>query len=926
MRHHVIFTAVVAASISLVAAGATECPSDVDGDGLVGINDMLQVLGDWGCGACPDSDIDNDGLVGINDFLLVLADWGCEVDQGTVTTLSGTVTNLWTGDPISGTSVTVGEAKVVTDAFGDYAGDFPVGIYDVVFEREYFLSQTVPIELFPDVPAILNAQLEPVAAVIVNVIAPDDAEPDGVVDVLADVVVLDGSTIQSYAWTQTDGVAAAIAGADTDTATLSLGTRLDYKQQLFQVLAEPPIGPDQLPPNVPPPVGEFPAGLQNRFEIAAPNPFTLEEAGLIGLMVDVTTTSGEYSGEGEVNTHIPWKRAGGIRNVPIEVPVLLHGKDQLTYDWTLTTPQNSTATLIDAAMQNPDFTPDWPGLYEATVTDIDAGDAVTLQIYAGNWRGVIMGQDADGRPIADSSCTGCHVNLGHDEFTPWAQTGHAEIFTNNLNTSPYYGPQCFACHSVGYEPGAANNGFDDAFDYQDFLDSGLIGNPGDNWTTMLDQFPLSAQLANAQCENCHGPQWGLPGVNTLAHGPVNPQGAPRVSIAATVCATCHGEPLRHARYQQWQLSAHANYELAIDEGDSGSCSRCHTGNGFLAWLPILLGDEPGDPTDNITVTWTSDEVHPQTCVTCHDPHSIGTVSGIPNNATVRISGDTPPLIAGFTAFDVGRGAICMTCHNSRRGLRNDATFDDYYGSSEAARAPHGSAQADVVMGENAYLVAVGIPGNHSTVGDSCATCHMEATPPPDDLSYNQSGTNHTFFASTEICGNCHGPSINADAIQSTTHILLDVLQDLVEAGLVDLIAQETDLGNIVDLNGDRQITDAAEIVEIVFGESRGRQAMTLTFTDATTLGPYRLSDVDVLDDSFVLLGQLYDFADPNLIKAGWNWGLIHNDGSGGIHNPSYAFGALTAGIEVLDPAAALAAPWWLNSTNIGQVASRTQEN
>ncbi len=27
-------------------------------------------------------------------------------------------------------------------------------------------------------------------------------------------------------------------------------------------------------------------------------------------------------------------------------------------------------------------------------------------------------------------------------------------------------------------------------------------------------------------------------------------------------------------------------------------------------------------------------------------------------------------------------AICMTCHNSRRGLRNDATFDDYYGTSD----------------------------------------------------------------------------------------------------------------------------------------------------------------------------------------------------------------------------------------------------
>jgi hypothetical protein len=260
----------------------------------------------------------------------------------------------------------------------------------------------------------------------------------------------------------------------------------------------------------------------------------------------------------------------------------------------------------------------------------------------------------------------------------------------------------------------------------------------------------------------------------------------------------------------------------------------------------------------------------------------------------------------------------MTCHNSRRGLRNDSTFDDYYGTSEAARAPHGSAQTDVVMGENAYLVEVGIRGNHSLVSDSCTNCHMEATPPPDDLSYNSGGTNHTFYARTDICGNCHGPSINAEVIQATTHILLEDLQDLVEQGLYDLIAEQIGLGYIIDLNGETQITDPADILEIVFGEYRGRQSMTITFVGDVTMGPYRMSDVDVLQpndpDPPIVLGQLYDFADPLLIKAGWNYGLIHNDGSGGIHNPSYAFGVLVAGIEALAPpgVAAIERPWWVD--------------
>jgi hypothetical protein len=54
---------------------------DVDGDGEVGIEDLLIVLGTWGpCPPpCPPScaaDIDGDCAVGITDFLLVLGNWG----------------------------------------------------------------------------------------------------------------------------------------------------------------------------------------------------------------------------------------------------------------------------------------------------------------------------------------------------------------------------------------------------------------------------------------------------------------------------------------------------------------------------------------------------------------------------------------------------------------------------------------------------------------------------------------------------------------------------------------------------------------------------------------------------------------------------------------------------------------------------------
>ena len=57
------------------------CPvGDLDGDGLVTINDMLILLEEWGeCAEpCPPScaaDLDADCIVGITDFLLLLSNW-----------------------------------------------------------------------------------------------------------------------------------------------------------------------------------------------------------------------------------------------------------------------------------------------------------------------------------------------------------------------------------------------------------------------------------------------------------------------------------------------------------------------------------------------------------------------------------------------------------------------------------------------------------------------------------------------------------------------------------------------------------------------------------------------------------------------------------------------------------------------------------
>ncbi|MCH7849408.1 MAG: hypothetical protein IIB53_13720, partial [Planctomycetes bacterium] len=56
-----------------------DCPWDLDGDAVVGVPDLLSLLGSWGpCppkGDCP-ADFDNTGDVGVKDLLILLGNWG----------------------------------------------------------------------------------------------------------------------------------------------------------------------------------------------------------------------------------------------------------------------------------------------------------------------------------------------------------------------------------------------------------------------------------------------------------------------------------------------------------------------------------------------------------------------------------------------------------------------------------------------------------------------------------------------------------------------------------------------------------------------------------------------------------------------------------------------------------------------------------
>lgn len=224
-----------------------------------------------------------------------------------------------------------------------------------------------------------------------------------------------------------------------------------------------------------------------------------------------------------------------------------------------------------------------------------------------------------------------------------------------------------------------------------------------------------------------------------ARGPTGPAGTAE-------CMQCHTDAWDAADFllpiqTEFAESKHNTGETYVRRGsvNSPACSGCHTNEGYQ--IRIATG-QPAPVSQSSRIG----------CFTCHAPHTS-------KNFALRKTGATE-LFRGGT-YDKGTSNTCVMCHQS---LNPSPDF----GSTNAITSPywggHHGPQANILAGSGAYVFpgatyGTAHPHNGTGVAAGCVHCHMGPTA-SDGLagghSYKMVFEYHgTERANSKPCVACH---------------------------------------------------------------------------------------------------------------------------------------------------------------------------
>jgi hypothetical protein len=520
-----------------------------------------------------------------------------------------------------------------------------------------------------------------------------------------------------------------------------------------------------------------------------------------------------------------------------------------SYTWTfLTKPLGSNAAFTYSARQDTTwFIADSGGQYIVQVA-INGGASSKDTLFASTYVG------------ATASIPGCSAGCHSANYSGWQTTLHATVFKNgvtgNLENSSdpsglnrgTYGPSCTKCHTTGWEPNVNNGNFgylahqgSPAWDT-----SWYKGLPGSYYITK-DTLGIWNKLTAAQqavgnigCESCHGPGGDH---NTEGHyGDVTKISK---SLDAGVCNQCHDSPTHHNIGGNFNASNHATLKVTSAEASNSCAWPCHNGSAFVddtwrhAWSQKPLR------TDTLAVDPKFVSI---SCASCHDPHSTAN----PNQLRY-VTVDS--LYNGYKVTTGGKGQLCMNCHRARGKVASSVTSVAPKYGYNGRFGGHHSVQADMLFGQNGYNYGKVLDTSsiHLKVTlNTCVTCHMQDRNGQPNHGFSMDSAGVKDFVG--ICNECHS-EVKSSFDQKMAS------KDYDGNGKIESFA--TEYNNLL-----------AKLIAKLPHDATG--AVISAATDSTKI-----------------LNR------PDLVQGIWNYNLLIEDRSNGVHNPAYAIALLQASIAAI---------------------------
>ncbi len=233
---------------------------------------------------------------------------------------------------------------------------------------------------------------------------------------------------------------------------------------------------------------------------------------------------------------------------------------------------------------------------------------------------------------------------------------------------------------------------------------------------------------------------------------------------------------------------------------------------------------------------------PFECATCHGLHETFDESfGEDADYALRLTDAVTAMFDETVTLDIDASSnLCVVCHQSRRGT---GYYDDGSGTTvtftSSHTGPHHGPQSNILLGNNGSAAGTAFSAH---VGAGCVGCHMIET--EGDEADVAGG--HTFWPAVESCVECHSSATDFDVFGGQT----DIAEKLDALGL--LLLGEGILHWEYDEDG---------------------------------------------DSSLHVVPGTYDRA---VFNAFWDYDIVLEDRSLGVHNPTYANDLLDAATAAVD--------------------------